>query len=120
MRPSFTFNPSSSLSISWSKMRVLQAIEPLSNQVDQKSRGRPTVKGIASAAVPNAPRRPIASLRDTPVITSAARLNDVMRHSLSTVNTPSEMLSKIASVGLACGPVTRFLFVLRCVLILLF
>jgi len=54
-------------------------------------------------------RRPTASLRDTPVISSAARLNDVMRHSISTVNTPSEMLSRIASVGVRRR---RFFFVL--------
>jgi hypothetical protein len=44
-------------------------------------------------------RFPRASPRATPVISSAARLNDVMRHSGSTVKTPSEMLSKMASVG---------------------
>jgi hypothetical protein len=48
-------------------------------------------------------RRPIASVRDTPVISSAARLNDVMRHIMSTVKTPSEMLSSIASVGVLTG-----------------
>jgi hypothetical protein len=41
----------------------------------------------------------MASERDTPVIASAARLKDVMRHSRSTVNTPSEMLSRMSSVG---------------------
>jgi len=44
---------------------------------------------------------PMASPRDMPVISSAARLNDVILHSPSTVNTPSEMLSRIASVD--CG-----------------
>jgi hypothetical protein len=34
-----------------------------------------------------------------PVISSAARLKKVIRQSKSTVNTPSEMLSRIASVG---------------------
>ena len=43
--------------------------------------------------------RPMASLRGIPVISSSARLKDVMRHSASTVKTPSEMLSRIASVG---------------------
>jgi transcriptional regulator with XRE-family HTH domain len=42
--------------------------------------------------------RPSASARDTPVIFSAARLNDVTRHASSTVNTPSEILSRMASV----------------------
>jgi hypothetical protein len=44
-------------------------------------------------------RLPIASHRVMLVISSAARLNDVMRHCGSTVNTPSEMLSMIASAG---------------------
>jgi len=47
----------------------------------------------------SAQRRPSASLRGTPVIFSAARLNEVTRHSPSTVNTPSDMLSKIAFVA---------------------
>jgi len=42
---------------------------------------------------------PIASLRGTPVISSAARLKNEMRQSGSTVKTPSEMLSRIASAG---------------------
>ncbi|MPN13149.1 hypothetical protein SDC9_160469 [bioreactor metagenome] len=45
--------------------------------------------------------RPIASLRSMPVMASAARLNEVTRHSRSTVKTPSEMLSRIASVDAA-------------------
>jgi len=44
-------------------------------------------------------RRPIASERPTPVMSSAARLKDVMSQSMSTVKTPSEMLSRITSVG---------------------
>ena len=44
--------------------------------------------------------RPIASDAETPVIFSAARLKNVIRHSGSTVNTPSAMLFKIISV---CG-----------------
>jgi hypothetical protein len=36
-----------------------------------------------------------------PVIFSAARLKEVMRHSESTVKTPSEMLSRMASVGVS-------------------
>jgi hypothetical protein len=43
-------------------------------------------------------RRPRASVRPMPVMSSAARLNDVIRHSASTVNTPSEMLSRMMSV----------------------
>jgi hypothetical protein len=43
-------------------------------------------------------RRPMASLRGTPVISSAARLNEVTRQSESTVKTPSEMLSRMVSV----------------------
>jgi len=42
---------------------------------------------------------PIASFRFTPVISSAARLKDVISQFSSTVNTPSEMLSKIAEVS---------------------
>jgi len=42
--------------------------------------------------------RPMASLREIPVISSAARLNEVIRQSRSTVKTPSEILSKIAFV----------------------
>ena len=42
---------------------------------------------------------PIASSRGMPVISSAARLKEVMRQSPSTVNTPSEMLSRMASVN---------------------
>jgi len=44
-------------------------------------------------------------------MSSAARLNDVMRQFLSTVKTPSEMLSSIASVeaGATVGNF-RFLF----------
>ena len=42
--------------------------------------------------------RPLASSREMPVIVSAARLNEVMRQSWSTVKTPSEMLSRMASV----------------------
>jgi hypothetical protein len=45
----------------------------------------------------------MASLREVLVIFSAARLNEVMRHSRSTVKTPSEMLSRMASVGVS-GP----------------
>jgi hypothetical protein len=52
-------------------------------------------------------RRPMASVRDTPVMVSAARLKDEMRHSRSTVNTPSDMLSRMASVGV--GAVALFL-----------
>lgn len=44
--------------------------------------------------------RPTASARATPVISSAARLNEAIRHCASTVNTPSEMLSRMASVAL--------------------
>jgi hypothetical protein len=44
-------------------------------------------------------RFPTASRRETPVIFSAARLNEVMRQSNPTVKTPSEMLSRMASVG---------------------
>ena len=57
--------------------------------------------------------RPRASARDTPVISSAARLKDVMRQSRSTVNTPSEMLSRIASVSASavCGGAGRRLAV---------
>jgi hypothetical protein len=43
--------------------------------------------------------RPRASWRTIPVISSAARLNEVTRHARSMVKTPSEMLSRIASVG---------------------
>ena len=57
--------------------------------------------------------RPIASRRGTPVISSAARLNEVMRHVSSTVKTPSEMLSRMAPVG-APIPVS-FRLVLRAV-----
>ena len=46
-------------------------------------------------------RRPMASRRSTPVICSAARLNEVTRHCRSTVKTPSEMLSRMASVGVS-------------------
>jgi hypothetical protein len=46
-------------------------------------------------------RRPKASLRGTPVISSAARLNEVTRHSESTVKTPSEMLSRMVPVEAA-------------------
>ena len=48
-------------------------------------------------------RRPMASSRATPVICSAPRLKEVMRHSGSTVNTPSEMLSRMESVATADG-----------------
>ena len=41
----------------------------------------------------------MASSRGMPVISSAARLKIVIRHSASTVKTPSEMLSSTASVG---------------------
>jgi len=51
--------------------------------------------------------RPIASFRDIPVISSAARLNEVIRHSRSTVKTPSEILSRIASVGVGAVPFLR-------------
>jgi hypothetical protein len=44
-------------------------------------------------------RLPIASLRGTPVIFSAAQLKDVMHHPASTVKTPSEMLSRMVSVS---------------------
>jgi hypothetical protein len=54
-------------------------------------------------------RRPMASLRGMPVISSAARLKDVMRHSASTVKTPSEMLSRIASVGVVRAGFITFL-----------
>jgi hypothetical protein len=40
-------------------------------------------------------RLPTASSRLTPVIRSAARLNDVIRHSRSTVKTPSLMESRM-------------------------
>jgi hypothetical protein len=43
--------------------------------------------------------RPNASFRGIPVISSAARLKEVTRQFMSTVNTPSDMLSRIASVG---------------------
>jgi hypothetical protein len=43
----------------------------------------------------------MASLREMPVISSAARLKDMMRHSWSTVKTPSDMLSKMISVTLS-------------------
>jgi hypothetical protein len=46
-------------------------------------------------------RRPIASLRFMPVMSSAARLNEVIFQSRSTVKTPSEMLSRIDAVRLA-------------------
>ena len=51
--------------------------------------------------------RPIASFRDIPVISSAARLNEVIRHSRSTVKTPSEILSRMASVGVGTIPFLR-------------
>jgi len=54
-------------------------------------------------------RRPTASERGTPVITSAALLKEVMRHFRSMVKTPSEMLSRIVSVRLWAGGVTDFL-----------
>jgi len=41
---------------------------------------------------------PIASCLSTPVISWAARLKEVILHSGSTVKTPSEMLSRMASV----------------------
>jgi hypothetical protein len=53
--------------------------------------------------------RPMASLREVFVIFSAARLNEVMRHSRSTVKTPSEMLSRMASVGVSGAGVFVFL-----------
>jgi hypothetical protein len=40
---------------------------------------------------------PMASLRRMPVMLSAARLNETMRQSASTVNTPSEILSRMVS-----------------------
>ncbi|OQA61780.1 MAG: hypothetical protein BWY39_02010 [Spirochaetes bacterium ADurb.Bin269] len=46
---------------------------------------------------------PIASVRSTPVIRSAARLNEVIFQSLSTVNTPSEMLSRMFEVKSFCA-----------------
>ncbi|OPZ89153.1 MAG: hypothetical protein BWY73_01557 [candidate division TA06 bacterium ADurb.Bin417] len=54
-------------------------------------------------------RRPTASRRGTPVIFSAARLKEVIRHSLSTVKTPSEMLSRMDSVG--CRVVLSIVFI---------
>jgi len=51
---------------------------------------------------------PRASPRRTPVISSAARLNEVILQSPSTVKTPSEMLSRMASVGEAGGRTDRF------------
>jgi hypothetical protein len=46
----------------------------------------------------------------TPVISSAARLNEVTTHSMSTVKTPSEMLSRIDSVG---DRAAGFMFLVR-------
>jgi hypothetical protein len=43
---------------------------------------------------------------DISVIPSAAQLNEVIRHSRSTVKTPSEMLSRMASVGGRGGPIS--------------
>ncbi len=40
----------------------------------------------------------MASSLDIPVISAAARLKEVILHRESTVNTPSEMLSRTASV----------------------
>jgi len=52
-------------------------------------------------------KRPRASFRGIPVISSAARLNEVIRQFRSTVNTPSEMLSRTASVGEMAGCASR-------------
>jgi hypothetical protein len=52
----------------------------------------------------------MASLRRMPVISSAARLKDVIDQSASTVKTPSEMLSKMMSVGVA-GEKALLLFI---------
>jgi len=59
--------------------------------------------------------RPMASRRGIPVISSAARLNEVMRQAASTVNTPSEMLSRIAAVGASIiGVVADFFLIPFC------
>jgi len=47
-------------------------------------------------------------MRDT-VISSAARLNEVIRQSKSTVKTPSEMLCRMASLGVKAAGLTLFL-----------
>ena len=47
----------------------------------------------------SAQSRPTASSRGMPVISSAARLNEVMRQSGPTVKTPSAMLSSMMSVS---------------------
>jgi len=99
--------PRSSLSTAVEMLIGIRSPSALTMYADLPMTGRPVFSVFCSAhSAPHrldlntsAQGRPIASLRDTPVIFSAARLNEVTRHPSSTVNTPSEMLSKIASVA---------------------